>query len=37
LKAGFTVLKDNIVATPPLNVDVESMTSPAAFYIIGVR
>ena len=37
LKAGFSVLKDNIVATPPLNVDADSMISPAAFYIIGVR
>ena len=37
LKAGFSVLKDNIVATPPLNVDADSMASPTAFYIIGVR
>ena len=37
LKAGFKVFKDNIPATPPLNVEIDAMTNAAAFYVIGVR
>ena len=35
LKEGFSLLKENISATPPLNTETDSTTSPAAFYIIG--
>ena len=35
LKEGFSLFKENISATPPLNTETDSTTSPAAFYIIG--
>jgi hypothetical protein len=37
LKAGFTVLQDNVAATPPVNTITDGMTNPAAFYIIEVH
>jgi hypothetical protein len=29
------VVKDSISATPPLNMETDTLTSPAAFYMIG--
>lgn len=37
LNAGFTVFKDNILATPPINFETDTNTAGAAFYVIGVR
>lgn len=37
LDAGFSVFKDNIPGTPPINAETDSTTNHAAFYIIGVR
>jgi hypothetical protein len=37
LGAGFTLLADNLPATPPLNTYVDSTASSAAFYIISAR
>ncbi|HYG34696.1 MAG TPA: hypothetical protein VEC99_07930, partial [Clostridia bacterium] len=37
LKAGFSVFKDNILATPPINEIADDSASGTAFYFIGVR
>jgi hypothetical protein len=37
LSAGFSVLQDNVAATPPLNTFTDPAPGPAAFYIISVR
>ena len=37
LRSGFTILEDNIAATPPLNTFTDPSPSGAAFYIISVR
>jgi hypothetical protein len=37
LAAGFTVLQDNIPATPPMNTYTNQATGPAAFSILSVR
>jgi hypothetical protein len=37
LNGGFTLLKDNIQATPPLNTEVDTNAAATAFYVIGVR
>jgi hypothetical protein len=37
LSAGFTVLKENIPATPPINTEADPSGDQSAYYIIGVR
>ena len=37
LQVGFTILADNLAATPPLNTYTDPTPSAAAFYIISVR
>ncbi len=37
LKAGFTVLQDNVPATAPLNVFTDPAPADNAFYVIGVK
>jgi hypothetical protein len=37
LKAGFSVFKDNIAATPPVNSEGDATTSGSAFYIVRVK
>ena len=37
LSSGFTILQDNIPATPPLNTYTDPVPGTAAFYVISVR
>ena len=37
LRAGFSMFRDNVTATPPLNTITDNMSSEAAFYIITVH